>query len=153
MEPKRFYRSTTDRRIAGVAGGLAEYFNIDPLLVRLIFVILLLVGGGGVLLYIILWIITPENPVIYNQTQNSSTMENQQTTYGEQKPPEESRKTQPPQHKNRGNLIGGLVLITLGVLFLADEFIPHISFGDLWPVILIVIGAGLLINSLGRRQS
>ena len=153
MEPKRFYRSTTDRRIAGVAGGLAEYFNIDPLLVRLIFVILLLVGGGGFLLYIILWIITPEDHSIYNQTQNSSTMENQQPAYGEQKPPEESHNTQPPQHKNRGNLIGGLVLITLGALFFADEFIPHISFGDLWPVILIVIGAGLLINSLGRRQS
>ena len=90
-----------------------------------------------------------------NQTQNNPTMENQQSTYGDQKPPEENQyqKTHHPQQKNRGNLIGGLVLITLGVLFLADEFIPHISFGDLWPIILIVIGAGLLINSFGRRQS
>lgn len=153
MEPKRFHRSTTDKRIAGVAGGLAEYFNIDPLLVRLIFVVLLLAGGGGFLLYLILWIITPEKPVIINQTQNSSTMENQQSTYEGQKPPEESQKTQQPQHKNRGNLIGGLVLITLGLLFLADEFVPNIDFGDLWPIILIVIGGGLLINSFGRRQS
>ena len=153
MEPKRFYRSTTDRRIAGIAGGLAEYFDIDPMLVRLIFVILALVGGGGVLLYIILWIVTPDSPVILNQNQNSSTMENQQSSNENQKPPQENQKTPHPQYKNRGNLIGGLVLITLGALFLADEFIPHISFGDLWPVILIVIGAGLLINSLGRRQS
>jgi phage shock protein C len=153
MEPKRFYRSTTDRKIAGVAGGLAEYFEIDPLLVRLIFIILLLVGGGGFLLYIILWIITPDRPIAMNQNQNNSTMENQQSTYGEQKPQEEHQKKEHPQYKNRGNLIGGLVLITLGVLFLADEFMPNISFGDLWPIILIVIGGGLLINSFGRRQS
>lgn len=153
MEPKRFYRSTTDRRVAGVAGGLAEYFMIDPLLVRLIFVVLALIGGGGFLLYIILWIITPESPIIKNQPKNNSTMDNQQQNFADQKPPEESQKTQHPQQKNRGNLIGGLVLITLGILFLADEFLPHISFGDLWPVILIVIGAGLLINSFGRRQS
>ena len=75
------------------------------------------------------------------------------STFEDQKPSEENPKRQNPQHKNRGNLIGGLVLITLGVLFLADEFMPHVSFGDLWPVILIVIGAGLLINSIGRRQS
>ena len=153
MEPKRFYRSTTDRRIAGVAGGLAEYFAIDPLLIRLVFVILVLAGGGGVLLYIILWIVTPERPVILNQTQNSSTMENQQSTYSEPKSPDDSQNPQTPQPRNRGNLIGGLVLITLGTLFLADEFLPHVNFGDLWPIILIVIGGGLLINSFGRRQS
>lgn len=155
MEPKRFYRSTIDKKIAGVAGGLAEYFEIDSLLVRLIFVILALAVGGGVLIYIILWIVTPEKPFEMNQTQKSSTMENQQSNYGDQKPPEENQyhKSNRPDQRNHGNLIGGLVLITLGILFLADEFIPHISFGDLWPVILIVIGAGLLINSFGRRKS
>ena len=155
MEPKRFYRSTIDKKVAGVAGGLADYFEIDSLLVRLIFVILALAGGGGVLIYIILWIVTPEKPFEMKQTQNSSTMENQQSNYGDQKPPEENQhqKSSRPDQRHRGNLIGGLVLITLGILFLADEFIPHISFGDLWPVILIVIGAGLLINSFGRRKS
>jgi phage shock protein C len=155
MEPKRFYRSITDKKIAGVSGGLAEYFEIDSLLVRLIFVILALAGGGGVLIYIILWIVTPEKPFVMNQTQNSSNMENQQSNSGDQKPPVENQHLKPsrPEQRNRGNLIGGLVLITLGILFLADEFIPHISFGDLWPVILIVVGAGLLINSFGRRKS
>jgi phage shock protein C len=154
MEPKRFYRSTTDRKIAGVAGGLADYFDIDPLLVRLIFVILAFAGGGGVLIYLILWIVTPERPFELNQTLNNSTMENQQSTYGDQKPPEEAqhKKSGYPEQRNRGNLIGGLVLITLGILFLADELIPNINFGDLWPIILIVIGAGLLINSFGRRK-
>jgi phage shock protein PspC (stress-responsive transcriptional regulator) len=155
MEPKRFYRNTSDKKIAGVASGLADYFDLDPLLIRLIFIILALAGGGGVLIYIILWIVTPERPFEMNQTQNNPTMENQQSSHGDQKPPEQTRQNKPvpPEQKTRGNLIGGLVLITLGILFLADEFIPNINFGDLWPIILIVIGAGLLINSFGRRRS
>jgi len=158
METKRFYRSTTDRKIAGVAAGLGEYFDIDPLLVRLIFVILALAGGGGVLIYIILWIITPDKPFVLNQPQNQSTMENQQST---QQNPEGSYHTPAPgdplntarhDRHHRGSIIGGLVLITLGVLFLADEFIPRISFSDLWPIILVVIGLGLLINSINKRN-
>ncbi len=59
---KRLYRSTTDRMVAGVCGGIAEYFNIDPVIVRIIAVILLLPGGlPGLLPYIILWIVVPED--------------------------------------------------------------------------------------------
>jgi phage shock protein PspC (stress-responsive transcriptional regulator) len=57
---KRLYRSATDRQIAGVAGGLAEYFNVDPTLVRIVFLLLLFGMGNGVLIYIILWAIIPE---------------------------------------------------------------------------------------------
>ncbi len=61
---RRLYRSQTDRMIAGVCGGLAEFFDIDPTLVRLIFVLLTLMGGHGILLYIILWIVMPsENQI------------------------------------------------------------------------------------------
>lgn len=62
MEGKKLTRSTSDRMIAGVAGGLAEYFSIDPTLMRVIFVLgTLLTGGGlGILIYIALWIIMPE---------------------------------------------------------------------------------------------
>jgi phage shock protein PspC (stress-responsive transcriptional regulator) len=56
---KKLYRSETDRMIAGVCGGFAEYFNIDPTVVRLIFVFFVLWGGGGVLAYIICWIVIP----------------------------------------------------------------------------------------------
>lgn len=59
---KRLYRSRTDRQIAGVAGGLAEYLDIDPTLVRLGFIFLSLVGGPGLLLYVIMWVIVPEAP-------------------------------------------------------------------------------------------
>lgn len=60
---KRLYRSQTDRKIAGVCGGIAEYFNIDPVIIRVIAVLLLLPGGvPGFLPYVILWIIVPNNP-------------------------------------------------------------------------------------------
>jgi len=63
QEPKRLYRSTKDKMIAGVCGGLAEYFNVDPVIIRIIAVILLLPGGlPGILPYVILWIIVPKNP-------------------------------------------------------------------------------------------
>jgi phage shock protein C len=59
---KCLYRSRNDRMIAGVCGGIAEYFDIDPVVVRIVAVILLLPGGlPGFLPYIILWVIVPEN--------------------------------------------------------------------------------------------
>jgi phage shock protein C len=56
---KRLHRSRTERMIAGVCGGLAEYFNIDPTLVRVLWVLAVLLAGTGVLAYIILWILMP----------------------------------------------------------------------------------------------
>ncbi len=61
-EPKRLYRSTADRMFAGVCGGIAEYLEVDPTLVRLVFVALTLMGGPGVLVYIVLMLIVPEQP-------------------------------------------------------------------------------------------
>lgn len=56
---KRVFRDPDDQIIAGVASGLAAYFNIDPLIVRLIFVISILIGGAGIVVYLTLWILTP----------------------------------------------------------------------------------------------
>jgi phage shock protein C len=164
MEPKRLYRSNTDRKFAGVAGGLGEYFVMDPLLVRLAFVVLALAGGGGFLIYIVMWIVTPENPLPAQPVINQPGQEfhhagkenpdfTTETTKTENNASTSATKPQ-TRERNRGSLIGGLVLITLGVLFLADELIPQINFGDLWPVILVVIGIGLLINAVtGRKRN
>ncbi|MCX6799310.1 MAG: PspC domain-containing protein [Candidatus Diapherotrites archaeon] len=59
---KRLYRSGNEKILGGVCGGLAEYFGIDPVLVRLAWVLLSLAWGTGILLYIICWIIIPRNP-------------------------------------------------------------------------------------------
>lgn len=62
MEGKKLYKSNTDKKIAGVCGGIAEYFNIDATLVRLGWVVFRLLGGSGLLAYIIAAIIMPERP-------------------------------------------------------------------------------------------
>lgn len=59
---KRLYRSTQDRMFAGVCGGIADYLEVDPTLVRLVFVALTLLGGPGIIIYIVLMLIVPERP-------------------------------------------------------------------------------------------
>ena len=60
---KRLWRSRTDRKIAGVCGGLAEFFRIDPVWIRLIFLVFFLAGGAAFIVYIILWILVPLQPL------------------------------------------------------------------------------------------
>lgn len=59
---KRLYKSNTDKKLDGVCAGIANYFNIDPTLVRLAWVIFSLAGGSGVLAYIIAAIVMPREP-------------------------------------------------------------------------------------------
>lgn len=59
---KKLYRSRKDRMIAGICGGLAEYFGIDPTWMRLIFILLFFLGGSALIIYLILWIIVPLAP-------------------------------------------------------------------------------------------
>ena len=63
MEGKRLYKSATDKKIAGVCGGIAEYFNIDSTLVRLGWVLFSLLGGSGLLAYIIAALVIPDRPM------------------------------------------------------------------------------------------
>jgi phage shock protein C len=58
---KRLMRSSTDKQLAGVSAGLGNYFNIDPTIVRLIFIVATILGGPGLLVYIILWAVMPED--------------------------------------------------------------------------------------------
>lgn len=61
-QPKRLVRSTTDKKIAGVCAGLADYFDLDPTVIRLVWVLLFFFAGAGGLTYIILWIVLPAAP-------------------------------------------------------------------------------------------
>jgi phage shock protein PspC (stress-responsive transcriptional regulator) len=70
---KRLYRSESDRKIAGICGGLAEYFEIDPVIIRVLFVALALGVGSGVLLYIIMWFIIPTESEIKPTTHGTDT--------------------------------------------------------------------------------
>lgn len=65
MEQKRLYKSNTNRVLCGVCGGIGEYFNVDPTIIRLLMVLLVFGAGTGILAYIIAAIIMPERPVGY----------------------------------------------------------------------------------------
>jgi phage shock protein C len=139
---KQLYRSVSDRYLAGVCGGLGEYFEIDSAFVRLLFVAATFAGGMGAVAYLVLALTVPEalgkNPVI-NQEEP---MAKEKKAAGE--PAAETKADR------QGSVIGGLILIVLGAIFLADNFLPGFDFGRLWPLILVAIGAGLLIRSSNR---
>jgi phage shock protein C len=61
-EPRKLYRSRSNRQVAGVCGGLAQYFNLDATLLRILFVVLAVLGGSGLVLYVAMWIIVPNEP-------------------------------------------------------------------------------------------
>jgi phage shock protein C len=61
-QPRKLYRSRTDRKLAGVCGGLGQYFNTDATLIRVLFVALTVLGGAGPVVYLALWIIVPNEP-------------------------------------------------------------------------------------------
>ena len=136
---KRLYRSKNHRIIGGVAGGLGEYLDIDPVLVRIVFVVAFFAGGAGFLTYIIAWIIIPEQPRENTMTMSSDPQQ-------QNAPPQPQ---QPPkQEEKRGSIVGGMVLLAIGLLFLANNFLPDFHFEDWWPLILVAIGAGLLYKAV-----
>jgi phage shock protein C len=61
-QTRKLYRSRTNRKLAGVCGGLAQYFNTDVTLIRVLFVVLALLGGPGLVIYLVMWILVPEEP-------------------------------------------------------------------------------------------
>ena len=64
---RRLLRSTTDRRIAGVCGGLAKYTNTDPTVIRILFLVSIIFGGFGIWAYLVIWLVAPEDNLIENK--------------------------------------------------------------------------------------
>ncbi len=144
MTVKRLYRSTRDRRIAGVAGGIAEYFAVDVTLIRLIWVLAVLFGGTGVLAYIIAWIVIPEEIEIRSEPAPAETAEATETIEAEPVKPKTGGDGWP-----KGSLFG-LVLILLGLYFLVKALLPWDFSHYFWPFLLIALGIILLVPS--RRK-
>jgi phage shock protein C len=154
---KRLYRSAKSKVFGGVAGGIAEYFDIDPIIIRLLFVIIAFAGGGGVIVYLILWIALPLEPLtMFNMNMGSGATPDPVNPDTEATPgfnPEASDSFKMPvKTENRSGLIGGIILISLGLIFLANRFIPNINFGDLWPLLLVVLGGVLIATSFAERK-
>ena len=155
---KRLYRSRKDSVIAGVCGGIAEHFNIDPTLVRIVAVISIFVNGIGLIAYIIGWIFIPQNP---GSLSEEKTDENRGTAQTIKKKAEnvareigEGIRGQSEKDKGWGNsrLLGGIILICLGLVFLGSTFFPWFSFARLWPLILVVLGVVILAGGFHKRK-
>lgn len=144
---EKLYRSQKEKIIGGVAGGLAEYFEVDPVLIRISFVAATFISGIGIIAYILLWIIVPQNPVVLFTTPNAAgapeTSGDQTFTAG--------GTPQQIVRPNRGTSIIGVTLIVLGGLLLADNIFPFFNFDHFWPLLLIVLGAGLLLKSSNKN--
>ena len=139
---KGLYRSRTQRMIGGVCGGIAEYFDIDPTLVRLLFMLSIVAGGAGMILYILALIVMPEAPYDDSPDEYDTTDAGQEGY--------DNRNIS----RNRGIAIIGVVLIIIGLLSLVKRIIPgiwyyvkHLS----WPIAFIVIGIAIIFISLKKR--
>lgn len=139
----RLYRSETNKMIAGVAGGLGEYFDIDPTIIRIIFIILALFQGSGVLIYIVMWVILP------SRSQLAST---NQTTVKDNIDDIKSRAQSFAHSINLGKKTNtadsrfwwAVLIIALGFFFLFRNFgiFDALDLEKFWPIALI--GLGLL---------
>ncbi len=140
---KRLYRSRKNRMLGGVCGGIAEYFNIDPVIVRLIVVALFFVGGSALLAYVIALIVIPYEPF---ETAVGASKEAAPAAAAAQVQASQSPSDAVP-------LFLGIVLILIGGVFLlhnlpifhpfygwARQFVRHFF----WPSLLIVFGVFII---------
>jgi phage shock protein PspC (stress-responsive transcriptional regulator) len=133
---KRLYRSTTNKMLSGVCGGLADYFDLDPTLIRLIAIVALFASGGLVILaYIVAWIIIPRDDIAVDTSE-----------------PVESPSPRKNGSASWHSFLPGIILICLGGIFLVREYCYWFSFSELWPVLLILVGLGLIMLRSGRRE-
>lgn len=124
----RLRRSTTDKMVAGVCGGLGAYFGVDPAWFRLTFVVLTFGGGSGILIYIVAWILMPEQ------------REDEQIGRG------------PSSIGEYGPVLVGIALVALGLMLLIDNFVPWFD-RLMWPLVVLSAGGALIYTGLRRDRS
>jgi len=145
MASKKIYRSCRNRIIGGVAGGLGEYFDIDPILIRLVFVILAFAGLSGVLIYLIAWLIIPEDPACNSKKSGADEMREKVKTF--------TSTIKLKTGQNEGNRIAlGAIIILLGIIFLLQNIFGINVCSVLWPLIIIGVGVFLLSKSQGKAK-
>jgi phage shock protein C len=142
-EPVRLYRSEKNRVIAGVAGGLGDFFNVDATLIRLIFILITIFGGGGILLYLILWLIIPNETAISEISKDSIRQNAKEIKI---KAHDIVKEFKFDSRRTHSRHLFALIIIILGVMFLFDNLglIKIFNYAKLWPILLIIIGVAIL---------
>jgi phage shock protein C len=148
-ETKKMYRSNDDYIVAGVAAGVANYFQIDTTLVRIIFILLTIGGGSGFLIYLVLWLIIPKKEGKDMKVDREKKVKEFAANVGDKAQTVASEiRTEMKCCKRRGSFFG-LILIILGAAVLVERIAPiQIQWDYVWPGILIFLGLYLVF----RRQ-
>lgn len=149
LHSSKLYRSETNKMIAGVAGGLSEYFNVDATLVRLIFILLTVFGGSGVLIYLILWLVMPAQSSLGASTddtikKNTDEIRDRAQVF--------AANLRTSHARNNSRQLLGVILLLFGLAILLSNFgfFRWFNIDRLWPIILIVIGFAILARD-GER--
>ena len=129
---KKLYRSSQDKIVSGVCGGLGEYFEVDPVFVRIIAVLLMLAKGYGFLAYIIAWIIIPKKESLGIAEETAS--------------PENVK------YSSWNKYLPGLILVGIGIVLLISDNWFWFNWDEIWPVILIVGGLYLIFHRKSRQN-
>ncbi len=169
---EKLYRSRKNRVLGGVAAGIADYINLDVIVIRILMIVLTVFNGIGVLIYIILWIVLPEEPLVFTtassansgtfspgsegentQTEGTSDTKSDQTNYNaedyakEQKIHEELNK----RKRSSGTIIG-IILIVIGAVFTMHNYFYYFDFEYILPLAFIALGVILILNSKNKTQ-
>lgn len=145
MGKGKLRRNPINKVIGGVCSGLADYFNMDVTIMRLLFVIAFIFASFGFWFYIILWIVLPIGQRTIDNGQQS-TVDSQSQRTESQEADEVTGNGQSRQLKMK-SIITGTVVILIGLLFLVNNFIPITWVWKLWPLILVVIGVVMIVTS------
>ncbi len=162
---RRLTRNLQGAVLGGVAGGFADYFDIDPVLVRLGFILLCFLNGIGLLFYVISWVLMPKpepasgDPTAADRGTGENSVQDNIRRAGEQVRQAGERVVNDLRTTTadgrRGGLGAGIVLIVIGLAFLFDRFPwPHwVRLSSLWPIVLIGIGAAMIFGARRRTGS
>lgn len=142
MNRRSLYRCRHDRRIAGVAAGVAEYFDLDPTIVRLVWLVSIFFGGFGLLLYVVMAIVVPNEPLT------------EQELAQQVDPESPHRHSARSRNDGLGMTFVGIALILFGGLALANTVVVDWGFsgGFLWPGFILALGVLLLVAALRRDE-
>lgn len=146
---RRLARNTREAILGGVAAGLGDYLDLDPVLVRLILILLCFAGGAGLVIYVICWIIMPrdDQEAGAGEPVPAERLADEVRAAGERVVTSFKRRASEP---GRGRIIGGSILIAIGGLFLMDEMfgLDWLRFRYLWPMAVIVLGGVLFVQGM-----
>lgn len=153
---KRLHRSRDKKVVAGIAGGLGDYLDIDPVIIRIVIVLITIFHGVGLIVYIIMWIVIPEEPYNLSYTEGKADPTQSMGSSGpasDQKLNDESAKNSNEKEKSsNGRIIVGVILILIGIMFLSERFLPFFDFEFVFAIGLIFLGFSLLFNMFNKSE-